>query len=58
MIGNTESHHIYIQTERRGKGLVARETERECVRDGAWLKMGLALVVKMPVGETDHFGII
>jgi hypothetical protein len=31
IIGNTESHHIYIQMERRGKGLAARETERECV---------------------------
>jgi hypothetical protein len=31
IIGNTESRHIYIQTERRGKGLAARETERECV---------------------------
>jgi hypothetical protein len=27
MIGNTESHHIYIQTERRGKGLAVGETE-------------------------------
>ena len=60
IIGNTESHHIYIRTERRGKGLTARETERErvCVRDREWLKMGLVLVVKMAVGETDHFGII
>jgi hypothetical protein len=31
IIGNTESHHIYTQTERKGKGLAARETERECV---------------------------
>ncbi len=31
IIGNMESGHIYIQTERRGKGLAAGETERECV---------------------------
>jgi hypothetical protein len=50
--------HFYIQMERRVKGLAARETERECVRDGEWLKIGLALVVKTAVGETDQFGII
>ena len=44
--------------ERRGKGLAAGETERECVRDRGSLKMGVALVVKMTVGETDYFGII
>jgi hypothetical protein len=31
IIGNTKNCHIYTQTERRGKGLAARETERECV---------------------------
>jgi hypothetical protein len=35
-----------------------RDRERECVRDGEWLKMDVALVVKMAVGKTDHFGII
>jgi hypothetical protein len=29
IIGNTESHHIYIRMKRRGKGLAAGETERE-----------------------------
>ncbi len=58
MISNTDNHPIYIKTEKRGKGLAARETERECVRDRGSLKMGVALVVKMAVGETDHFGII
>ena len=29
IISNTESRHMYIQTERRGKGLAAGETERE-----------------------------
>ncbi len=58
IIGNTEGCHIYIWTERRGKGLVAGETKRECVRDGEWLKMEATLVVKTAIEETDHFGII
>ncbi len=29
IIGNTDSCHIYIRMERRGKGLAAGETERE-----------------------------
>ncbi len=41
--------------ERRGKGLAAgeteRERERECARDGQWLKIELASVVKTAVGE-------
>jgi hypothetical protein len=32
--------------------------ERESVRDGELLKTEVASVVKMTVGETDHFGII
>jgi hypothetical protein len=31
IIGNTKNRHIYTQTERRGKGLAAGETERERV---------------------------
>ncbi len=31
IISNTDGHPIYIKTERRGKGLAAGETERECV---------------------------
>ncbi len=31
IIGNTENHHFYTRTERRGKGLAAGETERESV---------------------------
>ncbi len=58
IIGNTESHHIYIRTERRGKGQATRETERECVRETEWLKIEVAWVIKTAVGETDHFGII
>jgi hypothetical protein len=57
IISNTNSCPIYIKTERRGKGLAARETEREsvCVRDREWLKMEVALVVKTAVGETEPF---
>jgi hypothetical protein len=51
IIGKMQDCHIYTQTERRGKGLAARETERECVRDGEWLKIELASVVKTAVGE-------
>ena len=53
IIGNTESRHIYIQTERRGKGLAVGETEREreYVRDGEWLKIGLVSIVKTAIGE-------
>ncbi len=31
IISNTKDCHIYTQSERRGKGLAARKTERECV---------------------------
>ncbi len=63
IISNMDNHPIYIKTERRGKELLAaREAEREresvCVRDGELLKMEVASVVKMSVGEMDHFGII
>ncbi len=47
--------HFYTQTERRGKGLAARETERDCVRDREWLKMGLASIVKMAVGRRINY---
>ncbi len=44
---------ILYSTERRGKGLVPRETEREreCVRGRECLKMELASVVKQPLEE-------
>ncbi len=58
MISNTDNCPIYIKMESRGKGQAAGETERVCVRDRGSLKMGVVLVVKMAVGETDHFGII
>ncbi len=44
--------------ERRGKGLVAGETERKCARDRESLKMELAPVLKMAVGRgINYFGI-
>jgi hypothetical protein len=44
--------------ERRGKGLAAGETERECVRDRESLKMELASILKMAVGRRmNYFGI-
>jgi hypothetical protein len=51
IIGNTQQCHIYTQTERRGRGLAAGETERECVRDRGWLKTELASVVKTAIGK-------
>jgi len=43
--------------ERRGKGLAARETERECAREGGWLQEEVASVVKITVEENGPFGI-
>jgi hypothetical protein len=44
--------------ERRGKGLAAGESERECARDGESLKMELASVLKIAVGRRIYyFGI-
>ncbi len=49
----TQYQHFYTQTEKRGKGYAAGETEREsvCARDGAWLKTELTSVVKTAVGR-------
>jgi hypothetical protein len=57
IISNTNKCPIYIKQKEGGKRLAAGETERECVRDGALLKTEVVLVVKMAVGEMDHFGI-
>jgi hypothetical protein len=47
-----EDRHIYTQTERWGKGASCRrDRERVCVRDREWLKIELASIVKMAVGE-------
>jgi hypothetical protein len=45
-----ESSYLY-SNGKKGKGLAAGETERECVRDREWLKIELASVVKTAVGE-------
>ena len=53
-----QSSYLY-QTKRRGKeASCRRDRERVCVRDGESLKIEVASIVKMAVGETDHFGII
>ncbi len=46
---------FYIQTERRGNGQAAGETERECSRDGEWLEIKLASVVKTVVGRRINY---
>jgi hypothetical protein len=50
-ISFTQHQCFYTQTERRGKGQAAGETERECARDRAWLKTELAYVVKWLLEE-------
>ena len=63
MISYTSNRPIYIKRKEGGKRLAAGETERErervcvCARDGVSLKTEVAFVVKMAIGETDHFGI-
>jgi hypothetical protein len=59
IISNTDNHPIYIKRKEGGKRLAARETEREsvCVRDRESQEKEVVSVVKMAIGETDHFGI-
>ncbi len=57
IISNTNNRPIYIKQKEGRKRLAAGEKEIESVRDGALLKTEVVLVVKMAVGETDHFGI-
>jgi hypothetical protein len=49
------NNHFYTQTERRGKGLAAGETERERVCERQRMKMELASVVKMAVGRRINY---
>ena len=53
IISYMEDCPIYIKRKEGARRLAARETERECVcvRDGEWLKIELASVVKMSIGE-------
>jgi hypothetical protein len=48
---------FYIQMERRGNGQAAGETEREreCARDGEWLEIKLASVVKTVIGRRINY---
>ena len=46
---------FYTRTERRGKRLAPRETERECARDGESLKMELASVLKTAVRRRINY---
>ncbi len=49
---------ILSRMERRGKGLAAGETERECARDGESLKMELASILRTAIGRRiNYFGI-
>ncbi len=51
IIGNTQNVIFILQWKERGNRRGAGETERECVRDRAQLKIELASVVIMAVGE-------
>jgi len=57
---NTQDHHIYTRTERRGKGLAAGEPQRESVCERR--RVGETRVsARCKNGRwraTDHFGII
>ncbi len=47
--------YLYSNGKKGERASCQRDRERVCVRDGGWLKIELASVVKMAVGETDHF---
>jgi hypothetical protein len=60
IIRNTKEHHIYTQTERKGKGLANGKTERECVcerRRVAENRVGVRCK-NSHWRATDQFGII
>jgi len=58
IISNTDNCPIYINRKELGKEASCwRDRKRECVRDGESQKTEVASVVKMAIGETDHFGI-
>jgi hypothetical protein len=62
IICNTQNHHIYTRTERKGKGLAAGETDRERERECVRCRVAENRVrVHCKNGRwrvTDHFGII
>ncbi len=48
---------LYSNGKKGEKASCRRDRERVCARDGEWLKMELASVVKMAVGRTiNYFG--
>jgi hypothetical protein len=53
IVNNLYLRNVIILYTNRKKGKRARE--RECVRDGESLKMGLASVLKMAVGRRIHY---
>jgi hypothetical protein len=44
-------HHIYMKRKRRERVQDSGETERVCVRDGAWQREEVASVIKWTFGE-------
>ncbi len=53
-----QSSYLYQNGKKGKQASYRRDRESVCVRDGESQKMEVASVVKMAVGETDHFGII
>ncbi len=53
-----QSSYLYQNGKKGKQASYRRDRERVCVRDGELQKMEVASVVKMAVGETDHFGKI
>ncbi len=56
IIGNTNSHHIYLKWKE--SKMPERQREREsvcvCAIEGGYLQDEVASVVKMTIEETDH----
>jgi hypothetical protein len=47
-------HLIYMKRKRKGEDskIAVRQRDRVCVRDGAWQREEVELVVKRAIGET------
>ncbi len=49
---------LYLNGKKGERTSCRRDRERECARDGEWLKMELASILKMAVGRRiNYFGI-
>jgi hypothetical protein len=46
-----EASYLYSNGKKGKQARCQRDQERECVRDGEWLKIELASIVKTAVGE-------